>query len=120
MSEEKPFEILGKPMLRKEDARFLTGQGRYLDDIAIPRALHTCFVRSPHAHARIRSIDVAAAVAAEGVVTVVTGRELAEWTTTLRMAPPIDGLLAMEMTALPLDKVRGLALKERLDEIGRG
>ncbi|MBI3514873.1 MAG: xanthine dehydrogenase family protein molybdopterin-binding subunit, partial [Proteobacteria bacterium] len=97
---------MGKPLLRKEDRRFLTGQGRYLDDIAIPRALHACFVRSPHAHARIRAIDVAAAVAAPGVVAVVTGAELGQWTTTLRMAPPIEGLRPMEMTALPRDKVR--------------
>jgi carbon-monoxide dehydrogenase large subunit len=103
---EPAFDILGKPLLRREDRRFLTGQGRYLDDIAIPRALHACFVRSPHAHARIVSIDVAAARAAPGVVAVVTGTELADWTTTLRMAPPIDGLKPTEMTALPRDKVR--------------
>src|SRR5580692_424703 len=100
------FEVLGKPILRKEDRRFLTGQGRYLDDIAFPRALEVCFVRSPHAHARIGAIDVAAALAAPGVVAVVTGRELDQWTTRLRMAPPIDGLQPMEMTTLPLDKVR--------------
>jgi carbon-monoxide dehydrogenase large subunit len=100
------FETLGKPLLRKEDRRFLTGQGRYLDDIEIPRALHVAFVRSPHAHARLGAIDVATARAAPGVVAVVTGRELDQWTTRLRMAPPIDGLLPMEMSALPLDKVR--------------
>ena len=100
------FEVLGKPMLRKEDRRFLTGQGRYLDDIEIPRALQACFVRSPYAHAQIRAIDVAAALAAPGVVAVVTGRELDQWTTRLRMAPPIDGLRPMEMTTLPIDKVR--------------
>ena len=100
------FDVIGKPLLRKEDRRFLTGQGRYLDDIVIPRALHACFVRSPHAHARIREIDVGAAKAAPGVIAVVTGAELADWTTTLRMAPPIEGLVPMEMTALPRDKVR--------------
>ncbi|HUA55490.1 MAG TPA: molybdopterin cofactor-binding domain-containing protein, partial [Candidatus Sulfotelmatobacter sp.] len=100
------FDVIGKPLLRKEDRRFLTGQGRYLDDIVIPRALHACFVRSPHAHARIRAIDVGAAKAAPGVIAVVTGAELADWTTTLRMAPPIEGLVPMEMTALPRDKVR--------------
>ena len=103
---DRDFEILGKPLLRKEDRRFLTGQGRYLDDVEIPRALHVAFVRSPHAHARLGAIDVAAARAASGVVAAVTGRELDQWTTRLRMAPPIDGLLPMEMSALPLDKVR--------------
>ncbi|MBV8169169.1 MAG: xanthine dehydrogenase family protein molybdopterin-binding subunit, partial [Alphaproteobacteria bacterium] len=103
---DQPFDILGKPILRKEDRRFLTGQGRYLDDIAIPRALHACFVRSPHAHARVRAIDVTAAKTMPGVATVVTGHELNAWTTPLRMAPPIDGLKPMEMTALPVDTVR--------------
>ena len=75
---------IGASLPRKEDYRFLTGQGRYLDDIVVPGALHAHFLRSPHAHARIRSIDVAAARAAPGVVAVVTGREVAEWTTTLQ------------------------------------
>jgi carbon-monoxide dehydrogenase large subunit len=97
---------VGQPLRRKEDYRFLTGQGRYLDDLAVPSALHAHFVRSPHAHARIRAIDVTAATAAPGVVRVVTGRELAEWTTVLRMAPPIEGLHPVEMTTLPIDKVR--------------
>ena len=97
---------VGQALLRKEDYRFLTGQGRYLDDLAVAGALHAHFVRSPHAHARIRAIDVAAASGVPGVVRVVTGRELAEWTTALRMAPPIEGLHPVEMTTLPIDKVR--------------
>ncbi|PWB66721.1 MAG: xanthine dehydrogenase family protein molybdopterin-binding subunit [Bradyrhizobiaceae bacterium] len=97
---------IGAPLPRKEDYRFLTGQGRYLDDVAVPGALHAHFVRSPHAHARIVGIDVAAARKAPGVVAVVTGRELAEWTTPLRMAPPIEGLQPVEMATLPTDKVR--------------
>jgi len=97
---------IGEPLWRKEDYRFLTGQGRYLDDVVVPGALHAHFVRSPHAHARIRTIDVAAASKAPGVVRIVTGRELAEWTTSLRMAPPIEGLHPVEMTTLPIDKVR--------------
>ena len=101
-----PRRVLGKPLLRKEDHRFLTGSGQYLDDIDIPRALHATFVRSPYAHARIRGIDTAAARAANGVVAVVTGAEVNAWTTTLRMAPPIEGLHPVEMTTLPVDKVR--------------
>jgi carbon-monoxide dehydrogenase large subunit len=97
---------IGKPLLRREDYRFLTGQGRYLDDIAFPGALHAHFLRSPHPHARIRAIDLSAAKAAPGVVAVVTGRELAEWTTPSRMAPPIEGLHPVEFTTLPIDKVR--------------
>jgi carbon-monoxide dehydrogenase large subunit len=97
---------IGQPLPRKEDHRFLTGQGRYLDDIAVPGALHAHFVRSPHAHARIRSIDVETARRTPGVMRIVTGRDLAEWTTPLRMAPPIEGLHPVEMTTLPIDKVR--------------
>ena len=98
--------IIGKALLRREDYRFVTGQGRYLDDVVVPGALHAHFVRSPHAHARIRSIDIEAARQAEGVVAIVGGRELAEWTTPLRMAPPIEGLRPVEFSTLPIDKVR--------------
>jgi carbon-monoxide dehydrogenase large subunit len=98
--------IIGKALLRREDYRFVTGQGRYLDDVVVPGSLHAHFVRSPHAHARIRSIDIDAARQAEGVVAIVTGRELAEWTTPLRMAPPIEGLRPVEFSTLPIDKVR--------------
>jgi carbon-monoxide dehydrogenase large subunit len=97
---------IGAPRLRREDYRFVTGQGRYLDDIAISGCLHAHFVRSPHAHARITSVDIAAAKHAEGVVAIVGGRELAEWTTPLRVAPPIEGLRAVGFSTLPIDKVR--------------
>ncbi|NQU57783.1 MAG: xanthine dehydrogenase family protein molybdopterin-binding subunit [Rhodospirillales bacterium] len=100
------FTSIGKTLLRKEDRRLLTGQGRYLDDIQIAGELHACFIRSPYPHALISSIEINDAIAAPGVVAVVTGKDLAEWTTTLRLAPPIDGLLPIEMTALPMDKVR--------------
>ena len=100
------FRHIGAPHPRKEDARLLTGRGRYIDDIEFTHALHACFVRSPHAHARINSIDTAAAMALPGVVAVYTGRDLAQWTARQRMAPPIAGLRAMEMDTLPIDKVR--------------
>lgn len=103
MSDER---TIGAALLRKEDYRLVTGQGRYLDDIAVPGCLHAHFVRSPYAHARIVAIDCDAARVAEGVVAVVTGRELAEWTTPLRMAPPIEGLMPTEFPTLPIDKVR--------------
>ncbi|MGC3989722.1 MAG: hypothetical protein QM796_08610 [Chthoniobacteraceae bacterium] len=97
---------IGAALPRKEDYRLVTGQGRYLDDIAVPGCLHAHFVRSPHAHARIVAIGCDAARAAEGVVAVVTGRELAQWTIPLRMAPPIEGLMPTEFPTLPIDKVR--------------
>ena len=71
-------EGIGARVLRKEDRRFITGQGNYTDDIAVKNAAHTEFVRSPHAHARIVGIDASAALAAPGVIGVLTGAELAE------------------------------------------
>ena len=100
------FRHIGRSLPRREDYRLLTGQGRYVDDIEIPGALHACFVRSPHAHARIVRIDTAPARAMAGVAAVLTGADLAQWTTALRIAPPIEGLHAVKMSTLPVDKVR--------------
>ncbi|HQF31095.1 MAG TPA: xanthine dehydrogenase family protein molybdopterin-binding subunit, partial [Hyphomicrobiales bacterium] len=71
------MEGIGAPVKRKEDRRFITGRGRYTDDIALKDMTYAWFVRSPHAHARIRSIDTSAARAAPGVVGVLTGADLA-------------------------------------------
>ncbi|MBV9826976.1 MAG: xanthine dehydrogenase family protein molybdopterin-binding subunit, partial [Alphaproteobacteria bacterium] len=66
---------IGSPVRRKEDHRLLTGRGRYVDDLALPGMVHAVFVRSPHAHARLRGIDSAAALAAPGVLAVLTGAD---------------------------------------------
>jgi aerobic carbon-monoxide dehydrogenase large subunit len=100
------FRSIGRAEPRREDARLLTGRGRYIDDIVVPGALHACFVRSPHAHARIGSIDVSAALEMPGVVAVFTGHDIARHVTRHRMAPPIEGLQPMEADTLPIDKVR--------------
>jgi carbon-monoxide dehydrogenase large subunit len=97
---------IGAPLPRKEDLRFLTGHGRYVEDIEVPGALHACFVRSPHPHAKINRIDFESATKSPGIVAIYTGKDLAQWTTPLRMAPPIEGLHPVEMTTLPIDKVR--------------
>jgi len=68
---------IGQPVRRVEDRRFVTGRGRYLDDISRPRQAHAVFLRSPHAHARIRSLDTRAATAAPGVIAVLNGGDLA-------------------------------------------
>ncbi len=68
---------IGDSLKRKEDARFLTGRGTYTDDINRPGQAHAAFVRSPHAHARIRAVRTEAARAAPGVVAVLTGADLA-------------------------------------------
>jgi carbon-monoxide dehydrogenase large subunit len=69
---------IGAAMLRKEDRRFLTGAGRYTDDVVRPGQTYAAIVRSPHAHARIRAIRADAARAAPGVVAVLTGADLAK------------------------------------------
>ena len=68
---------IGAPVRRKEDLRFITGKGSYTDDFNRPGQAHAYFLRSPHAHANIRSIDLEAARAMPGVVAVLTGDDLA-------------------------------------------
>ncbi|MFO1313716.1 MAG: xanthine dehydrogenase family protein molybdopterin-binding subunit [Burkholderiales bacterium] len=68
--------LIGQSVRRKEDVRFLTGAGQYTDDVAMPRQSYGYFLRSPHAHAKIRSIDTASAKAAPGVIAVYTGADL--------------------------------------------
>src|SRR5215469_9930414 len=68
---------IGQPVRRVEDRRFLTGRGNYVDDLTRPRQAFAFMLRSPHAHARIRSLDIAAAAAAPGVLAVLTGDDLA-------------------------------------------
>ena len=76
---DRPNSYIGRSVPRPNARRLLTGQGRFVDDVTLPRMLHIAFVRSPYAHARIGSIDAAAAAASAGVVRVVGGHELAEF-----------------------------------------
>jgi carbon-monoxide dehydrogenase large subunit len=69
------LEWIGQPLPRKEDDRLLSGRGCYADDWTLPGEAHAVVVRSPHAHARIRGIDVAPAAASPGVLAVLTGRD---------------------------------------------
>lgn len=68
---------IGQAVRRKEDQRFITGAGRYTDDLNRPGQTYACFLRSPHAHARIRNIDIGPAQSAPGVVAVFTGADVA-------------------------------------------
>jgi carbon-monoxide dehydrogenase large subunit len=70
------FRSVGKPLPRHEDARLVTGQGRFTDDFSLPGQAYAAMVRSPHPHARIRAIDSARARALPGVLGVFTG---ADW-----------------------------------------
>jgi CO/xanthine dehydrogenase Mo-binding subunit len=88
----QPLKWIGKSLKRVEDPRLLTGQGRYIDDIDRPNMLHAAVLRSPHAHARIVSIDVSAAAALPGVVAVLTGEDIARSTGPLPCFanPPVE------------------------------
>jgi aerobic carbon-monoxide dehydrogenase large subunit len=99
----------GASIKRSEDPRILTGGGRYVDDVKLPGMLHAAFVRSPLAHARVRSVDVSAARALPGVVAAFTGSELEEMT--VSGPDPLAALMGgagptPEFTLLATDKVR--------------
>lgn len=102
---------IGKPLRRNEDARLLTGQALFVDDVHIPGMLHVAFLRSDHAHARIGSIDVSAALERPGVVAAYTAQDLGEYWQPgplLVPPPPIKDIVFHACTQVPLarDKVR--------------
>jgi carbon-monoxide dehydrogenase large subunit len=92
---------LGHSVKRKEDERFIRGKGTYVDDITLPGMLHLELLRSPFAHARIRSIDTSRAAALPGVVAVVTGELMAQHS--LAWMPTLSG---DTQAVLATDKVR--------------
>lgn len=89
-AEKVDGHYIGAPVRRVNDPKFITGSGRFTDDINLPNTLHVAFVRSPHAHAHINAIDASAALALDGVEMVVTGEQVAEW---MRPDGPHDPLL---------------------------
>ena len=80
---ERGTPYIGRSLLRREDRRLLTGRGQFIADLELPRMLHAAFIRSPLAHARIRSVDLSRAAAAPGVALALSGVELA------RLLPPL-------------------------------
>ncbi len=83
-----PF--VGRSLLRREDRRLLTGQGQFIADLVLPRMLHAVLVRSPAAHARIRSVDLSRAAAMPGIVLALNGADL------LQLLPPVpEGQISM-------------------------
>ncbi|WP_368074324.1 hypothetical protein [Arthrobacter sp. 24S4-2] len=80
---------VGRARLRKEDAHLITGRSKYTDNITLPGMLHLAMVRSPFAHAKITSVDVAAAKSSPGVVAVLTGSDVAAEQGSLPNAWPI-------------------------------
>ncbi|RMF67350.1 MAG: xanthine dehydrogenase family protein molybdopterin-binding subunit [Calditrichaeota bacterium] len=103
--------FFGQPIKRNEDPRLLTGQALFVDDVHLPGLLHVAFLRSDHAHARIKNIDVSAAQNRPGVVAVFTAEDLGEYWQPgplLVPPPPIERLTFNQRTQVPLakDKVR--------------
>jgi carbon-monoxide dehydrogenase large subunit len=76
MSTAVASRYIGQPLKRREDFRLLTGKGRYVDDIKLPGMLYAAILRSPHAHADIRNVDLSAARAAPGVRLALSGKDL--------------------------------------------
>src|ERR1700732_29250 len=74
----RPNSYIGRSVPRPNLARLTQGRGQYVSDVTLPRMAHVAFVRSPHAHARIKSIGAGAAKKSPGVIAVVTGAELAK------------------------------------------
>ena len=92
---------IGESIKRKEDGRFIRGKGSYLDDFVLPNMLQMAILRSPYAHARIKSIDTSAASAKPGVIAVVTGELMAQHK--LAWMPTLSG---DTQAVLATDKVR--------------
>ena len=97
------MSVLGKAIPRREDAALLTGRGRYADDMPTPRrTLHAHVLRSPHAHALIRGIDTAAALALPGVAAVITGADVKKLTDPFLVAVKAD----VPQWSLAVERVR--------------
>ncbi|NUY31067.1 xanthine dehydrogenase family protein molybdopterin-binding subunit [Paraburkholderia sp. JPY303] len=86
--------MIGQPLPRVEDRRFVTGNGQYTDDLRVEGQLHAAFLRSPHAHAALRSLDVSAAREAPGVIAVLVGQDYVD-----------DGYLGVDHVPNPIDAV---------------
>src|SRR6267378_2384680 len=91
---------MGHSMKRKEDPRFIRGKGNYVDDIQLPGMLHMDIVRSPYAHAKIKSINAERALKIPGVLAVITGETLAKYN--LHWMPT---LMSDTQMVLPTEKV---------------
>jgi hypothetical protein len=114
MSDIGPLYV-GRSLLRREDRRLLRGQGQFIADLLLPRMLHAVLVRSPVAHARIRSVDLSRAAAAPGAALALNGADLLQLLQLLQLLPPVP-----EWRTLNLDtKTRGRKTDEGLEIIGR-
>ena len=105
MSDATRAPYIGRPLKRIEDPRLIKGQATYTDDIRLPGLLHAAILRSPHAHAHVRSIDTSAARKLPGVVAVLTGADVNEHCGAVPCAAEIPDLKLPRHTALAGDRV---------------
>ncbi len=105
MADTKTTNYVGRPMKRIEDPRLLKGIGTFVDDVRLPGLLHAAILRSPHAHARIVSIDTTAAKAVPGVVAVLTGRDVNDQCGTVPCAGGLPDQKMPKHTVLAGDRV---------------
>src|ERR1700692_4482111 len=106
MTEATASKYVGQPLRRREDFKFVTGKGRYTDDIKAAGMLHTAVLRSPHAHAVINQIDLAAARAAPGVRLVLSGADLAGKIGSIVPNWIIPGTKVPDRPVVAVDRVR--------------
>ena len=104
-------QAVGERIKRNEDPRLLTGRALFVDDIDLQDMVHVAFVRSPHAHARLLSIDTSRALEREGVIAVYTAEDLGDYWQPgplLVPPPPVEGMVFHQRCQVPLakDKVR--------------
>ena len=102
---DRPNSYIGRAVPRPNLARLTQGRGQYVSDVVLPRMAHVAYLRSPHAHARIVSIDKAAAEKAPGVIAVVTGAELAKvMTPWVGVLTHLKGLKSAPQSAIAVDR----------------
>jgi carbon-monoxide dehydrogenase large subunit len=99
-------KYMGQKVLRKEDPRLLTGRGLFVDDIHLPNTAHLAFLRSPHAHARIRRLDITRAEALHGVVEVLTGTDVRDALGTVPFMAKLPDLRIPAHYTLAVDRAR--------------
>ncbi len=102
---DRPNSYIGRSVPRPNLARLTQGRGQYVSDVVLPRMMHAAFVRSPHAHARIKAIDTAEAKKSPGVVAVVTGAELAKVVTPwVGVLTHLKGIKSAPQHAIAVDR----------------
>src|ERR1700726_186213 len=106
MTEAIATRYVGQSLRRREDFKFVTGKGRYTDDIKAPGTLHMAVLRSPHAHAVIRQIDLSAAKAAPGVRLALSGADLAGKIGSIVPNWIIPGTKVPDRPVVAIDRVR--------------